>query len=86
MANAVGTHEIARKTLQSAHLIHTGEPRYEGRIHRRENLPLRALAPFVTMREIQRGRSRAPVEQEVCMRRLDAAQVVEIGLFVPLCG
>ena len=72
-AYEVGADEIQGEALQSLHLSDPGEPCHEGRVLHRQNLPLRAFAPRVAMREIQGGRAGATVQQQVGMRRLDAA-------------
>ena len=77
-AYEVGADKIQGEALQSLHLSDPGEPCHEGRVLHRQNLPLRAFAPRVAMREIQGGRAGATVQQQVGMRRLDPAQIVEI--------
>ena len=64
--------------VRPRHRVDAAELRHELRVLRRQDLPLHPLGPLVAVREEDRRPPARPVEEEVRVRHLDAAQVVEV--------
>ena len=70
--------EKSAQLLDAMHRVHAGQGTRRISVVRREELALVLLALLRLMRQEQRARLRAAIEQQVGVGRLDAAEVVEV--------
>jgi hypothetical protein len=63
--------------LYAVDFLHPRQAFDKLRVFRREYFPLTPLTPFVTMWNVERCRALRAVQQQVSMRRFEAAEIVE---------
>jgi len=74
-----GAREVLPEEIGPRDLVHARELPDLLRVFRREHLALAALAPLVSVGQVQDRLSRRAVQDEIGVGHLDAAQVVEVG-------